>query len=213
MIGLKHVISTHDPPNQILGLVLLDLLALQLSDQVLQDYLTLVQVLTTHKDPGLRRQSFVLFQNCMKRDSLPIRNLCKSRLLAGLSDSNTSIQENIRQFFTTRNNLPVDSCERLKAVLLNMYVPDHESALIRYAPYSILVLSQDTPGFNKKIYTDPLDNCRFQEQVVNTSWRQQHAGSLLPMFADTLASQSQAATAAGSQSQTCLLYTSPSPRD
>jgi len=202
MMGIKHLLSAHDPPNQKIALVLLDKVAAHLSDDVLKEYISLAAELIHHNDKEMRKGVFTIFEKCIKRDEpdSEIMKISMTCLLTGLSDQDQTIQESIRSFFNSHEYLPNDSCERLRGILTKMYVPDHESVLIRYLPFSLLSLSCSTPGYNKKIYTEPLDNCVFQDQVVDTSWRQQHAGSMLPMFADTLASQTQA-TSLASQSQ------------
>ena len=102
------------------------------------------------------------------------------------------MQRQVTEFLTSTVQA-LDTVQQAVHLLTCLHLPGQEAALLSLLPVTHLTAASRAPAYTNKIFPDPLDNCIFQEQVVDTDWRQQHQSALLPRFADTLASQSQAA--------------------
>ena len=206
MIGLQTYLSKSNSADQKISLQILGNVIESMDSDLKREYLEFIKDLVFHRDTEVRKLVFSLFSKQYTNTSDEhIKRLSLSSLMVGLNDKDPSIQQSTTDFLTSSDLLPRDSFDHIKELLTNLYHPDHENTLVSHIPVSLLSTCSKTPGYTKKIFSDPLDQCKFQEQAVNTSWRQQHVTTMLPMFADTLASQTQATLASQASQMTGVL--------
>lgn len=127
------------------------------------------------------------FRNQEDKVSKEIIAICNDVLLQGLTDKELEIQEKIFKFWS-EDNLPVDVTNRFLFLLSNMYKANIEEYYVGYSVYLLLNAIKSTEEFNEKLFEHALHDCGFQEYLLSSNWRRQHA-SIAPLFANTLSSQ------------------------
>jgi DNA-dependent protein kinase catalytic subunit len=78
--------------------------------------------------------------------------------------------------------------EKVLFILTDLYCPATEHHFLGYLTQFLLEATGGTPDYNRKMFSEPLQKCRFEDFTMLSSWRAQHA-TFAPMFAETLASQ------------------------
>ena len=198
MIGLKSFLQKNDPCNQILALKILKICHTYLDNARAKEYYDVCAEFLFSKYNEHRKLAFEIFENCYTYTEDELAKIsCLEKIMNGLNDTNEEIKNNCIKFLDVNILHGNDSFERVKCILKSMHFKAHESALLFFLPVSILSLAENNVNYKRKLFLDPLDECQFVEYSVDTTWRMQHAASLMPMYADTLNSQSQ-----GSLSQT-----------
>ena len=152
----------------------------------------------TSPDTEVRRTCLALMARQYSKREGEGRRTCLAALLSGLGDADTGVQQLVIDFLTSSTLLPVSSLQLATSLLTTFHVQSKETALVMLLPMALLTVATRATTFSSLLFTDPLDNCTFKEQRVDTDWRQQHNSALLPRFADTLASQSQSQASTGS---------------
>ena len=191
MIDLKYFLQRNDPFNQSFALQILKVCHLHLQDAAAKDYYDIVNVFINSKYSDHRKLAYQILQEACLNKDISQRNHCLEKILFGLDDSNDEIRKECFTFLNEKLFASQDSFEKMKHILEDMHFKDHELRLLSFLPTSILKLAECNPSFSQKIFSEPLDQCNFVEYNVDTTWRMQHAASLMPMYADTLSSQSQ----------------------
>ena len=192
LIGLAFYIQLRNPYIQAKALKVLLTCLDQLNDLKAMDYLNLVQPLSQCRFVELRWGSFEIFKaGYSKPQNEEIQRFCLKSLMLFLSDNVDSLRSSCTDFLNQNVLTATDSFLRMKEIFEVLYFEEHEDRLLHFLSVSILNLAKSLPIYNSKLFNEPLDHCNFIEYNVDTTWRMQHAASLLPMYADTLGSQSQ----------------------
>ena len=201
MIGLKNFLQRNDPSSQSLALQIFKKCHPALDAGVRKEYYELLKDFTSSKYTEQRKHLYEIFKDgYLDPTNTDLKSYCLEQLMVGLTDTDEGLSEFCSNFFNLEFLSSGDSLERMKNILKRMYFHEHEFALLAFLPASILSLAALSPNYSKKVFSDPLDECHFIEYHVDTNWRMQHSASLMPMYADTLSSQSQGS----SQTQSSL---------
>ncbi|XP_041364232.1 DNA-dependent protein kinase catalytic subunit-like [Gigantopelta aegis] len=122
-------------------------------------------------------------------DGHEIISQTKEALLKGLGDEDLHCRLLIQNFWSSETRLPVNTMDRMIAMLEAMYSPSTEQQYLSYATNLLLEMTSKSPDYQREIFEHPLSECKFQEYSVQSSWRQHHV-VMTPLFAATQASQS-----------------------
>nr|CAB3231039.1 DNA-dependent protein kinase catalytic subunit-like [Phallusia mammillata] len=107
-------------------------------------------------------------------------------LLKLLHDPEEALRNQIVNFWSSEDRLPIQASAKLGSLLGQMY----DSALdeVNYLSNTVSLLLQSaslSPDFERPMFDHPLSECVFQEYTIDNRWRYRHA-SMTPLFADTL---------------------------
>uniref|UniRef100_A0A8B9M759 DNA-dependent protein kinase catalytic subunit n=1 Tax=Accipiter nisus TaxID=211598 RepID=A0A8B9M759_9AVES len=122
-------------------------------------------------------------------DSQEILKLAKEMLLQGLIDENAELQLIVRNFWSDETRLPTNTLDRMLSLLNSLYSTKIETQYLSLITNFLLEMTSKSPDYSRKIFEHPLSECKFQDFVINSSWRYQST-VLTPMFVETQASQS-----------------------
>ncbi|XP_072708622.1 DNA-dependent protein kinase catalytic subunit isoform X1 [Ciconia boyciana] len=122
-------------------------------------------------------------------DSQEILKLAKEILLQGLIDENAELQLIVRNFWSDETRLPASILDRMLALLNSFYSPKIETQYLSLITNFLLEMTSKSPDYSRKIFEHPLSECKFQDFVIDSSWRYQST-VLTPMFVETQVSQS-----------------------
>ncbi|XP_075350728.1 DNA-dependent protein kinase catalytic subunit isoform X2 [Mycteria americana] len=122
-------------------------------------------------------------------DSQEILKLAKEILLQGLIDENAELQLIVRNFWSDETRLPASILDRMLALLNSFYSPKIETQYLSLITNFLLEMTSKSPDYSRKIFEHPLSECKFQDFVIDSSWRYQST-MLTPMFVETQVSQS-----------------------
>ncbi|XP_076335270.1 DNA-dependent protein kinase catalytic subunit-like isoform X2 [Tachypleus tridentatus] len=114
-----------------------------------------------------------------------ITRLAKETLLLGLADQNIALRLLVNNFWSNPSRLPSGTKERFLTLLQQMYSPPTEDKFLEYGTFLLMQLTSLSPDYNRKIFQNPLSDCKFQIYNISSSWRQRHS-AMTPMFAETL---------------------------
>ena len=123
---------------------------------------------------------------------LNLKQKTQSVLMQGLGDHNADIVEAITNFFNNSFHFEeTQTSKRIVDVFEHLLHSECENSFLHIFPDLILSTTEKSAEFQRKIYEDPLEECIFQDQHINTSWRKRHAdSSITPMWVETLSSLS-----------------------
>lgn len=116
-----------------------------------------------------------------------LMNLSKEILLEGVLDPATELQTEILNFWTENNNLSNKTTDRLLEIL-NIYSPNIEDAFLPFISLTMLHLLTKTVEYKSKMF-DPLTKCVYKNYEIVPSWKITNLGSVVPLFAPSLASE------------------------
>uniref|UniRef100_A0A8C0EK33 DNA-dependent protein kinase catalytic subunit n=1 Tax=Bubo bubo TaxID=30461 RepID=A0A8C0EK33_BUBBB len=122
-------------------------------------------------------------------DSQEILKLAKEMLLQGLIDENAELQLIVRNFWSDETRLPTNILDRMLSLLNSLYSTKIETQYLSLITNFLLEMTSKSPDYSRKIFEHPLSECKFQDFVIDSSWRYQST-VLTPMFVETQASQS-----------------------
>ncbi|XP_063182908.1 DNA-dependent protein kinase catalytic subunit [Chroicocephalus ridibundus] len=122
-------------------------------------------------------------------DSQEVLKLAKEILLQGLIDENAELQLIVRNFWSDERRLPANILDRMLALLNSLYSTKIETQYLSLITNFLLEMTSKSPDYSRKIFEHPLSECKFQDFVIDSSWRYRST-MLTPMFVETQASQS-----------------------
>uniref|UniRef100_A0A8C6J8U6 DNA-dependent protein kinase catalytic subunit n=1 Tax=Melopsittacus undulatus TaxID=13146 RepID=A0A8C6J8U6_MELUD len=122
-------------------------------------------------------------------DSQEILKLAKEMLLQGLIDENADLQLIVRNFWSNETRLPTNILDRMLSLLNSLYSAKIETQYLSLITNFLLEMTTKSPDYSRKIFEHPLSECKFQDFVIDSSWRYRST-VLTPMFVDTQASHS-----------------------
>uniref|UniRef100_A0A8B9FXA0 DNA-dependent protein kinase catalytic subunit n=1 Tax=Amazona collaria TaxID=241587 RepID=A0A8B9FXA0_9PSIT len=120
-------------------------------------------------------------------DSQEILKLAKEMLLQGLIDENADLQLIVRNFWSNETRLPTNTLDRMLSLLNSLYSAKIETQYLSLVTNFLLEMTSKSPDYSRKIFEHPLSECKFQDFVIDSSWRYRST-VLTPMFVDTQAS-------------------------
>ena len=68
----------------------------------------------------------------------------------------------MQNFWTDGSRLPVDTFDRMVAMLEAMYSPDTERDYLTYASNFLLEMTSKSPDYNRSMFEHPLSECTFR---------------------------------------------------
>ncbi|OXB75109.1 UNVERIFIED_CONTAM: hypothetical protein H355_003187 [Colinus virginianus] len=122
-------------------------------------------------------------------DSQEVLGLVKEVLLQGLIDENAELQLIVRNFWSDETRLPANILDRMLMLLSSLYSAKIETQYLSLITNFLLEMTSKSPDYSRKIFEHPLSECKFQDFVIDSSWRYRST-MLTPMFVETQASQS-----------------------
>uniref|UniRef100_A0A8C3Q098 DNA-dependent protein kinase catalytic subunit n=1 Tax=Chrysolophus pictus TaxID=9089 RepID=A0A8C3Q098_CHRPC len=122
-------------------------------------------------------------------DSQEVHGLAKEILLQGLIDENAELQLIVRNFWSDETRLPANILDRMLMLLSSLYSAKIETQYLSLITNFLLEMTSKSPDYSRKIFEHPLSECKFQDFVIDSSWRYRST-MLTPMFVETQASQS-----------------------
>uniref|UniRef100_A0A8D2M7W0 DNA-dependent protein kinase catalytic subunit n=1 Tax=Zonotrichia albicollis TaxID=44394 RepID=A0A8D2M7W0_ZONAL len=122
-------------------------------------------------------------------DSWEILKVAKEILLQGLIDENAELQLIVRNFWSHETRLPTNTLDRMLSLLSSFYSTKIETHYLSLITNFLLEMTSKSPDYSRKIFEHPLSECKFQDFVVDSSWRYRST-VLTPMFVETQASPS-----------------------
>ncbi|KFP72380.1 DNA-dependent protein kinase catalytic subunit, partial [Acanthisitta chloris] len=122
-------------------------------------------------------------------DSQEVLKVAKEVLLQGLIDENAELQLIVRNFWSDETRLPTNTLDRMLSLLNSLYSTKIETQYLSLITNFLLEMTSKSPDYSRKIFEHPLSECKFQDFVIDSSWRYRST-VLTPMFVETQASQS-----------------------
>ncbi|CAH1795603.1 unnamed protein product [Owenia fusiformis] len=194
--GFLTMLSHRDESTQLVSLKIVNGMLKKISPEELLYFLPDVATFSKHPSAICRTVMYDImmwiYDNYREEESEQghtIMNLTKQCLLQGLSDEDIKNRLTVQNFWSDESRLPTGTIERMAAMLEAMYSPSTESHYLSYATNLLLEMTSKSPDFNRQIFEHPLSECTFNDYKVQSDWRQRHA-SMMPMFAETMQSQS-----------------------
>ncbi|XP_061073095.1 DNA-dependent protein kinase catalytic subunit [Conger conger] len=200
----SRVMGHRDVARQVVCLSIVHKILPNLKPEEVQEILGVVTSFVSHPSPVCREHMYDILMwihdNYSDKESqsdnvsVDVYSRAKDTLLQGLLDENQGLQLYVHNFWSHEKRLPTSTPERMLALLHSMYSTGTEARFLSLATNLLLELTSRSPDYSRPLFEYPLSECKFQEYVIDSSWR--HRSTVLtPMFAETLASQ------AGPQSQ------------
>lgn len=160
--------------------------------ELTQEFMGDLQDLTSHTEVSIRQDVYSIVQWLF----LAKVDGAKELLLQGLTDPDPTMVKLTTNFLEDNHINPKtgsNTVPRLELIVTDLLAENSEDAFLNICSDLALRLAEKSPEFTRKIYPDPLGQCVFQEQQIDTSWRSQFdSGVLAPMYTETLgSSQSQ----------------------
>ncbi|KAJ7402013.1 hypothetical protein BTVI_90061 [Pitangus sulphuratus] len=121
-------------------------------------------------------------------DSKEILKVAKEMLLQGLIDENAELQLIVRNFWSEETRLPTNTLDRMLSLLNSLYSTKIETQYLSLITNFLLEMTSKSPDYSRKIFEHPLSECKFQDFVIDSSWRYRST-VLTPMFVGTQVSQ------------------------
>ena len=215
MMGLNKYLSDHHDPNVIGQCIkIIQHVHKDLPNESLLKYIGLIKVENLTKSSS-RNKFYNLMEELYREyqnygsDNLQksIYNTAKSYLLRGTSDPNPNLANDRLQWFDKLLNQSTN--ERFIQIFHQMLSPDSQNNFMNFCTNLILNGCEGSHDFSRKLFENPLSDCIFTEQHINTNWRTQHStlNTQLPSSVVTSSSQQMMSSSQGSQRKTFLRKT------
>ncbi|GAB1598867.1 DNA-dependent protein kinase catalytic subunit-like isoform X1, partial [Argonauta hians] len=120
-------------------------------------------------------------------ESYRIMSYTQLLLLKGLEDKDYSCRVYVQNFWSNRTQLPESTFDRMATMLNKMYSPRTEQQFLYYASNLLLEMTSKSPEYNQQIFRYPLEDCKFQEYKIESSWQNRHS-RMTPLFFSALSS-------------------------
>ncbi|KAJ8369167.1 hypothetical protein SKAU_G00091950 [Synaphobranchus kaupii] len=209
----SQVMGHRDVARQVVCLNIVHKILANMKPEEVQEILGVVTSFISHPSPVCREHMYDILMwihdNYSDKESqsdsisVDVFTRAKDALLQGLLDENQGLQLYVHNFWSHEKRLPTSTPERMFALLHSLYSTGTEARFLSLATNLLLELTSRSPDYSRPLFEYPLSECKFQEYVIDSSWR--HRSTVLtPMFAETLATQT------GHQSQSQDGTTSPS---
>ncbi|XP_071815133.1 DNA-dependent protein kinase catalytic subunit-like [Apostichopus japonicus] len=205
--GLKELLTHRDESTQVVSLKLINGMLPRLSPAELTTLLPDVKAFTSVSSIGCREVMYDIFiwiydhyrdEVRMEEEGVAkVLGMAKDALLLGLSDKDPYLRLRINNFWSHENRLPVDTLERMVALLECMYSPSTEDQYLSYSTSLLLEMTSKSPDYKREMFEHPLSDCRFQDISIDSSYKQRHQAINTPLFVET---QQGSGTGFGSQS-------------
>ena len=91
----------------------------------------------------------------------------KSALIRGLSDKSKVIRDKLTAFWSDPSRLSLDPTLRIQQLLGDMYVKEEEHIWLNNAVYLLMQISSQSSDYERKIFDQPLQNCKFTPLEIN----------------------------------------------
>ncbi|KAK3580733.1 hypothetical protein CHS0354_005741 [Potamilus streckersoni] len=197
--GFVNCLSHRNEGAQLVSLKIVKDIAAKLKPSELNQWFPLVTAFTTNPSTACRNEMYQIlmwvydnYRDDTSEESNQLMVMTKEGLLRGLGEEDLSLRLQVQNFWSSETRLPVNTLDRLVAMLEAMYSPVTEQQYLSYATNLILEMTSKSPDYQREIFEHPLSECRFQDYAVKSSWRQRHA-AMTPLFA-TQSTQSQMET-------------------
>ena len=180
-----------------LGLQIIDSLVAILNPSDLLPMAELASPYVKNNSSELRESAYEIFikiktkytdVSSIDEDVKKLKEMSKKLLLLGLLDSAESLHEKLINFWTEDVSLPEKLVERFLD-LLNQYSPDVDEVFMLYSCLSMLRLTSKSREYDEKMFSEKLEECTFNDYKIVMHWRAKNLGSMAPLFARSLASQ------------------------
>ncbi|KAJ8280685.1 hypothetical protein GJAV_G00057750 [Gymnothorax javanicus] len=208
MKDFSQVMGHRDVARQVVCLNILHKILPDMKPEEVQEILSVVTSFTGHPSSVCREHMYDILmwihdnysdeESQADSVSLDVFSRAKDALLQGLLDENQGLQLYVHNFWSHEKRLPVSTAERILALLHSLYSSGTETRFLSLATNLLLELTSRSPDYSRPLFEYPLSECKFQEYVINSHWRQRST-ILTPMFAETLASQAAPQTQSPSQ--------------
>ncbi|XP_071796803.1 DNA-dependent protein kinase catalytic subunit-like [Asterias amurensis] len=206
--GIVQMLTHRDEDTQLASLKLINGMLPNLKPTEILDILPAVRALFNIPSPACRAVMYDIlmwiYDNFRDEESRreegtdDLLSMTKDTLLQGLSDTEASLSLRVSNFWSHETRLPIGTLERLVAMLECMYSAGTEHQYLSYATSLLLEMTSKSPDYKREIFEHPLSECKFQDVMIDHSWKQRHVAISTPMFVETQSSQS----SSGSPSQT-----------
>ncbi|CAK8685319.1 unnamed protein product [Clavelina lepadiformis] len=162
-----------------------------------------------HPSPSCRQEALDIIMDVydflisldVSNQNVEILSIAKKYLLHSLHDSEEALRNQVVNFWSVENRIPVDPCLKLNFLFSKLYNPSLNETDFLSSTVGLLLQSASlSPDFERPIYEHPLSECVFQEYTIDHHWKHRHA-SINPMFADTLQTTVGSSTAASPSPQ------------
>ncbi|CAH2285137.1 DNA-dependent kinase catalytic subunit [Pelobates cultripes] len=203
-IELKHkdfiqIMNNRDDERQRVCLDIIYKMLSKLKPTELRELLTAVTGFSSHSFPLCRERMYDILmwiydnysdeESQSDSDSQEVFKIAKDALLQGLVDENAALQLIVRNFWSAETRLPINTTERILAILNSLYSTKIEKHFLSLATNLLLEMTSKSPDYTRQIFEHPLSECKFQDYTIDSNWRFRST-VLTPMFVPTLASQS-----------------------
>ncbi|PIK41530.1 putative DNA-dependent protein kinase catalytic subunit [Apostichopus japonicus] len=187
--------ANRDESTQVVCLKLINGMLPRLSPAELTTLLPDVEAFTSVSSIGCREVMYDIFiwiydhyrdEVRMEEEGVPkVLGMAKDALLLGLSDKDPYLRLRINNFWSHENRLPVDTLERMVALLECMYSPSTEDQFLSYSTSLLLEMTSKSPDYKREMFEHPLSDCRFQDISIDSSYKQRHQAINTPLFVET----------------------------
>ncbi|XP_036376580.1 DNA-dependent protein kinase catalytic subunit isoform X1 [Megalops cyprinoides] len=195
---LAQVMGHRDEARQMVCLDIVHKILVKMTPEEVKEILGVITSFITHPSPVCRERMYDILMwihdnysdNHSQSDhtSVEVFNKAKETLLQGFLDENQGLQLYVHNFWSHERRLPVTTLERMLVVLHSLYSNRTEQRFLSLATNLLLELTSRSPDYNRAMFEYPLSECKFQDYVIDSSWR--HRSTILtPMFAETLTTQ------------------------
>ncbi len=110
----------------------------------------------------------------------------KSALIRGLSDKSKIIRDKLTAFWSNPVRLSLDPTQRIQQLMSDMYVKEEEHIWLNNAVYLLMQISSQSSDYEKQIFDQPLQNCKFTPLEINNYYNalanMQRSQPLTPLF-------------------------------
>ncbi|XP_062561141.1 DNA-dependent protein kinase catalytic subunit-like [Armigeres subalbatus] len=179
-----------DRQYQLLALHLINKSLSLMSNENLENLLENVASLASIDRPEVRDIVYEILiflqENSLEALSTGSRQKLKRALLAGLSDSEQTIQNRIFDFWTNETRFPTEIDSRFRCVLSDLYDPSKEADYLGYATQILLDSAVKNPESKRRIFQHEYEvDVKLKEYAIDTRWRQRNSFASAPLFVES----------------------------
>ncbi|XP_064117191.1 DNA-dependent protein kinase catalytic subunit-like [Macrobrachium nipponense] len=188
--NLTETLIRKESETQLVALQLINSVMVRLTPSQLLYFMPGVVAFANHPAPKCREEMYDVlkwiynhYSDSTEEDCRQLESEAKAVLLEAVMEKDAILREDIMQFWLEGSeNKPLH--QRLLHILQKVYSPEREGHFLPLATYMLLSATRKSADYERKIFDQPLTECKFREMRVTTAWRARHA-SMVPMFAET----------------------------
>lgn len=136
----------------------------------------------SHGDVGCRKLLYSMAMRCFRKSlSSTLKDVLRRALLAGLSDSDSGIREELLAFWNASSLIPSTASQRLVELFQSLYAPELADKWVFYATNLLVLMSKGSEHYDAPLFPSPLTRAEFHDADIDATWEGK-SHTMAPLF-------------------------------